>query len=120
MKKTILLLLALLSFASAEILLKEISLDKIEKHYIRLDTAGSFGKIVFAYVDYGQNGHDRDQVVINKTGGKREFTSEIEILNIFYENGWEIKASITEPTGGSDGGFVSGDTYYILEKMDEK
>ncbi|MFA6619017.1 MAG: hypothetical protein WCT23_08125 [Candidatus Neomarinimicrobiota bacterium] len=120
MKKALIVLFVLFSLASAEILVMGVDLDTVDKHYIRLSIGGGFINKIFAYVDYGQAGRDRHHVVIEEEGNKREFNSEIQILNLFYEHGWEIKAAITEPSGGSDGSSVYGDTYYILERMDEK
>ena len=120
MKKTLILLLLLFSIASAEILVMGVDLDVVEKHYIKVDIAGTLGTKLYAYVDYGQGGLSRNHVVINRTGGKRVFESEIDVLNLFYENGWQIKAAITEPSGGSDGSSVYGNTYYILERIDKK
>jgi hypothetical protein len=120
MKKVIVLLVVMLSLASAEILVMGVDLDVVEKHYIRVNIAGSLGTKLYVYVDYGQGGLSRNHVVINRTGGKRVFESEIDVLNLFYENGWEIKTAITEPSGGSEGSSISGDTYYILERMDRK
>ena len=95
MKKTLILLLLLFSIASAEILVMGVDLDVVEKHYIKVDIAGILGTKLYAYVDYGQGGLSRYHVVINRTGGKRVFESEIDVLNVFYENGWQIKAAIT-------------------------
>lgn len=120
MKKALIILFALCSFAAAEILVMGVDLDSVEKHYIKLDIGGNFSNKLFAYVDYGQSGLKRNQLVINRNGGRRAFESEIDVLNMFYEHGWEIKTIITETTGGSDGSSVYGETYYILERMDKK
>ena len=97
-----------------------VDLDRVDKHYIRVDIESNLGSKLYVYVDYGQGGLSRNHVVISPTGGKRVFESEIDVLNLFYENGWEIKTAITEPSGGSEGSSVYGDTYYILERIDKK
>ena len=120
MKKIFLLFLTLFSIASAEILVMGVDLDTIDKHYIQLSVSGGFTGKVYAYVDYGQGGLDRNHAVISRSGGKQKFDSTIDILNHFYDHGWELKAAVSEPYGGSDGSSVNADTYYILEQMDKK
>jgi len=117
MKKVIIALFVLISLASAQILVHGNDLADIDQHYIKMEVHETFGSKYYAYVDYGQDAPTRYRFVQNGKGEKRCFDSEVEILNVFYENGWEIKAAVTEPYGGSDGSSISGETYYILERF---
>lgn len=114
------LLLALCSIASAKILVLTADLDTIDKHYIKLSIGAGFSTKYYAYVDYGQGGLERNHVVMTPQSVKRTFRSEVEVLNLFYEHGWEIKAVISEPYGGSDGGSIHTNTCYILERMNQE
>ena len=120
MKKLTILLIILLSIASAKILVHGNDLADIDEHYIKMNVSVSSGPKYYAYVDYGQDAPAHYRYVQNEKGQKRCFDSEVDILNVFYVNGWEIKTAITEPSGGADGCSVSGDTYYILERIDDK
>lgn len=121
MKKLIVLLLVLLSIASAKIMVQGVDLSQIDEHYIWLDINYGFkSKCYFAYVNYGQEAKFRDKVALNENGYKWEFNSTVDVLNTFYKNGWELKTAITRPSGGGDDSSVSSYTYYILERKDEK
>ena len=123
MKKFIALLLALFTIASASILVKGIDLADIEEHYITLDIKYGFKSIqYYAYVNYGQDVIKyRDRIVVDENGDNRVFNSTIKVLNTFYKNGWEIKTAITKTSGGgNDNSSISSDTYYILERRDDK
>lgn len=123
MKKFIALLLALFTIASASILVKGIDLADIEEHYITLDIKYGFkSKQYYAYVNYGQDVIKyRDRIVVDENGDNRVFNSTIKVLNTFYKNGWEIKTAITKTSGGgNDNSSISSDTYYILERRDDK
>ncbi len=120
MKRALVVLLVMFSLASAEILVMGVDLDTIEKHYIKVSIGAGFTTKIFAYVDYGQGGLARNHAVISRSGGKMKFDSEIHVLNHFYDHGWELKAAVSEPHGGSGESSISANTYYILERMDKK
>ena len=120
MKKLAVLFLVWLSLASAAILVDGVDLADIDAHYIKLDFVLGWGNKIYTYVDYGQGGKYTKHKVIDENGKARAFKSKIEVLNTFYKNAWEVNSVITEPKGGADSSAVSGYTYYLLERRDEK
>lgn len=63
------------------------------------------------YVNYGQEGGNRDNGIIMDAGGKpRIFVSRPELLNYLYEAGWKI---ITTYPVETSNGFAS---YYLMER----
>ena len=121
MKKTLLIVILLLVFSNAfaTIYLRGIDLNEQSAHYIRVNIEYRLDKTA-VYVDHGQNEYERFRRVTDEKGEKRYFVSTADVLNTFYDEGWELKTVVTETSGGSEGAAIHTDTHYIFERMKDK
>lgn len=122
MKKLAVLVLLLLSLASAKILVNGVDLANVDAHYIELKVGYGWGSKAYAYVNYGQEDKSKKHIVVDDNGKKLAFISRVDILNTFYKNGWEITSVVSEPYSSTKDSTITINTktYYILDRIGDK
>lgn len=97
MKTTILLLIAFYfnNFSLQAQTVNGIPLKDIKVEYLKWYTkgAGAGSRKIQVLIDFGQATRilsNMEQLLLDSSGKKMEFNSDIEVLNFMYENGYEL------------------------------
>lgn len=97
MKKTILFLIIFFSvnFSLSAQTVNGIPLKDLNVEYLQLTprSAKAISRKIQALIDFGQEARalsNLEQLLLDSTGKKMEFNSDIDALNFMYKNGYEL------------------------------